>query len=140
VILPDVNVLIHAVNADSPRNARIHGWWDACLSGSAPVGLAWAVTLGFVRITTNHRVMENPLSLEQAADYVRSWLAQPCVRTVVPREGHWDLVESLLRAAGTAGNLTTDAHLAALAMQQGYTLYTTDTDFSRFPGLKWSLP
>jgi len=140
VILPDVNVLIHAINADSPRNARTRAWWDRCLSGATPVCLSWAVIFGFVRITTSYRILERPLSLEEAASYVRSWLAQPCVRVVVPREGHWDLVESLLRAAGTAGNLTTDAHLAALAIQHGCTLYTTDTDFARFPDLKWSLP
>lgn len=140
MILPDVNILLHAVNADSPRNTHIRLWWDNCLAGPTPVYLPWVVILGFVRISTNPRLFDAPLSVDEAAGYIRSWLSQPPVRSIVPRDGHWDLVEKLLRQAGTAGNLTTDAHLAALAIQWDCTMYSTDTDFARFPGVKWKLP
>jgi uncharacterized protein len=140
MIFPDTNVLIHAVNADSPRHEHFREWWDASLSGSTPVCLAWAVVLAYVRITTNPRIMSHPLSTDEACSDVASWLSQGCVRIVSPLDGHWQLVHALLREAGTAGNLTSDAHLAALAMQHGCTLYSTDTDFARFPGLSWKQP
>lgn len=140
MILPDVNILIHAVNTDSPRNKHICLWWDDCLSGPTPVYLSWAVILGFVRIITNRRIFDSPLSLERASDYIKSWLSQPSVRTISPRDGHWDLVEKLLKEAGTAGNLTTDAHIAALAIQWDCIVYSTDADFARFPDVKWRQP
>ncbi len=140
MILPDVNILLHAVNADSPRNEHIRLWWDNCLAGPTPVYLPWVVILGFVRISTNPRLFDAPLSVDEAVGYIRSWLRQPPVRSIVPMDGHWDLVEKLLSHAGTAGNLTTAAHLAALAIQWDCTLYSTDTDFARFPGVKWKQP
>ena len=140
MILPDANVLIHAVNAESPRNEHVRQWWDECLSGREPVCLAWAVMLAYVRITTNPRVLQRPLSVDQACGDVASWLSQACVLIVTPLDGHWQLVHALLREAGTAANLASDAHLAALAIQHGCTLYTTDTDFARFPGLSWRQP
>ncbi len=140
MILPDVNILLHSVNGDSPRNASIRPWWDSCLSGTTPVCLCWTVILGFVRISTNPRLFTLPLTLEEAGDYINSWLDQPPVQIISPREGHWKMVEALLKEAGTAGNLTTDAHLAALAIQWDCTLYSTDTDFARFSGLKWKKP
>lgn len=102
--------------------------------------LAWPVLLGFVRISTNPRIFDHPLTFDEAADYVNAWLDQPPVQIISPREGHWSIVESLLKQAGTAGNLTTDAHLAALAMQWDCTVYSTDTDFARFPMVKWKTP
>lgn len=140
MILPDVNILIHAVNADSPRNELIRGWWDNCLSDTIPVYVPWAVILGFVRISTNPRLFNFPLSIEEASAYITSWLDQPPVRIIVPGDGHWQLVEKLLKKAGTAGNLTSDAHLAALAIQWDCILYSTDTHFARFEGLKWKQP
>lgn len=140
MILPDVNVLIHAVNADSPRNDRIRAWWDGCLSGLDAVYLPWVVILGFVRITTNPRIFEHPMSVDEASGYIQSWLDRPPVRTVEAGTGHWQRVSRLLQHAGAAGNLTTDAHLAALAMEHGCVLFSTDTDFARFPGLRWNVP
>ena len=137
MILVDVNIPIHAINRDSPHHEQLRKWWDRRLSGSDPVGLAWVVCFGFVRIMTNPRVVMPPLPVQDALEYVSSWLDQPCTRLVQPRDGHWDLAASLLRAAGTAANLTTDAHLAALAIQNGCELCTTDNDFARFPGLRW---
>ncbi len=140
MIIPDVNILIHTVNTESLRNKHICKWWDDCLSGTKPVYIPWVVILGFVRISTNRRIFDAPLSLDEASYYVRSWLNPPIVRTICPREGHWSLVEKLLKEAGTAGNLTTDAHIAALAIQWDCTVYSTDTDFARFPGIKWKQP
>ena len=140
MILPDVNILVHAVNADSPKNDTIRSWWDTCLNGVQPVVLPWVVILGFIRITTNPRIFGLPLSVEEATHYIREWIGKPSVRIITPTADHWELMENLLRIAGTAGNLTTDAHLAALAMQWDCTLYSTDTDFARFKGLKWKQP
>lgn len=140
MILPDVNILLHAVNIDSPRNKCINLWWDDCLAGPTPVFLPWVVILGFIRISTNLRIFDAPLSLDEASGHIKSWLRQPAVHLIVPREGHWNLVEKLLKEAGTAGNLTTDAHLAALAIQWDCIVYSTDTDFARFPGVKWKQP
>jgi uncharacterized protein len=140
MIIPDVNILIHAVNQDSPRNAYIKEWFDNCLNGKFPVYFPWTVLLGFVRITTNPKLFRNPLILDEAAGYIRAWLALPVVKAIGPKDGHWDLVEKLLAGAGTAGNLTTTAHIAALAIQWDCTVYSTDTDFARFPGVKWKQP
>lgn len=140
MILPDVNILLHAVNTNSPRNDHIRTWWDSCVKGSTPVCLTWTVLLGFVRIGTNPRLFNRPLTVIEAADYINSLLDQPTIQMISPGEGHWSLVESLLKQAGTAGNLTTDAHLAALAIEWDCTLYSTDTDFARFPKLKWKIP
>ena len=137
MILPDVNVLLHAVNSDSPKNEGIHTWWDHCLIGVRPVYLTWIVILGFVRISTNPRIFNEPLNVSEAGNYISDWLEQPPVDIIIPREGHWEIVQELLEKAGTAANLTTDAHLAALALQWDCTVYTTDTDFARFEGLKW---
>jgi hypothetical protein len=98
------------------------------------------VLLGFLRITTNPRIFESPLTLDEAFEYINGWLSHPAVRMISPRKGHWELMRTLLEKIGTAGNLTTDAHLAALAIQWDCVLYTTDTDFARFQGLKWKRP
>ncbi len=139
-MLVDVNILVHAVNRDAPRHERARTWWDDRLSDLAPVCLAWVTVLGFVRITTNSRVLPKPLTVGEAGGFVSSWLQQPCVRIIEPLEGHWDRVERLLRAAGTGGNLTTDAHLAALAVEHGCEVFSTDADFGRFAGLRWRNP
>jgi hypothetical protein len=104
------------------------------------VALAWVVVLGFVRIGTNPRVFEHPMLPEEALERVSDWLALPHIHLIHPAEHHFEQWSSLLKAIGTAGNLTTDAHLAALAIERGLILHTTDADFARFPGLKWHNP
>jgi toxin-antitoxin system PIN domain toxin len=140
MILPDVSLLIHAHNLDSPRHAPARAWWDKALSGTALVALTWPVILGFIRITTNRAVLENPWSVDDALQRVEAWLAQPNVRIVPPTHRHAELLFAFLRDAGVAGNLTTDAHLAALAVEHGCTVYTTDMDFARFAGVSWENP
>lgn len=116
------------------------GWWEGALSGTELVGLAWVTLLGFIRLTTNRAVYANPWPVEDALERVEAWLAQPNVRILHPSHRHAERLAELLRGAGTAGNLTTDAHLAALAGEHGCTLYSTDTDFARFAGLSWDNP
>ncbi|MGH8048688.1 MAG: type II toxin-antitoxin system VapC family toxin [Chthoniobacterales bacterium] len=140
MILPDINLLIHAHNSDSPRHAAARGWWDAKLAGSEGVGLAWVVILGFIRITTHASVLTNPWRPDEALSRIEEWLALPHFFIPQPSDRHFERLKSLLEQAGTAGNLTTDAHLAALATERGLILETTDADFARFPGLKWRNP
>ena len=141
MIVPDVNLLIHAYNAESPVHGAARAWWEALLSRPAPVvGLAWVVVLGYIRLTTHPRIMSAPLSPASACADVEAWLAQPQVTLIHPGERHASTLFHLLRGLGTAGNLTTDAHLAALAMEYQATLHTTDADFARFAGLRWENP
>lgn len=140
MILPDVNLLIHAYNAGSSVHDRARGWWEGVLSDPAPVGLAWVVIVGFIRITTHPRILANPLPAADACGHVAAWLAQPQVILVHPGERHATILFDLLRALGTAGNLTTDAHLAALAIEHQVELQSTDADFGRFSGLSWRNP
>lgn len=110
------------------------------MSGVELIALPWATLLGFIRITTNRAVFPSPLGVDEALTRVESWLARPNIRIIQPTHRHAELLAGFLRAAGTAGNLTTDAHLAALAVEHGCTLYSTDADFGRFPGLSWTNP
>lgn len=135
MILVDANLLIYAIDRDSPHHRKAHDWLEAILSNTTPVGLAWIVVLAFLRVTTRSGIMHNPLPPERAVSYVDSWLAQPHVTLVRPGERHWPILRNLLQATGTGGNLTSDAHLAALAIEQGYAVYSTDNDFRRFAGL-----
>jgi len=136
VILVDANLLIYAVNNELPQHAAARRWLETLLSGREPVGLAWVVILAFLRITTRGDLFEQPLSNEQALGYVDEWLRQPCVKAVAPADKHWGILRNLLHLAGTAGNLTSDAHLAALAIENGAAVYSADNDFKRFAGLK----
>lgn len=140
MILPDVTVLVHAYHSGSSLHARARPWWEATLSASSPVGIAWATALGFIRITTHPRILANPLDPSVACSHVEGWLAQPQVTLVHPGERHAATLFDLLRRLGTAGNLTTDAHLAALAIEHQAELCSTDADFARFPGLRWRNP
>lgn len=135
MILIDANVLIYAIDADSHHHRRAKRWLEGVLSAAAPVGLPWIVVLAFLRITTRPGILNRPLTAEAAVDYVDSWLAQPNVELVGPGPNHWSILRGLIRAAGTAGNLTSDAHLAAMAIERGATLCSTDRDFGRFAGL-----
>lgn len=132
----DLNLLLYAVNADAPEHAAARSWWEASLNGEEQVGLAWPVLLGFLRLSTRRGVLPRPLTIAQALGVVDEWLAQPCVTLLDPGNEHWALLRALLDATGTAGNLTTDAHLAALALEYDATLHSTDRDFTRFRALK----
>ncbi len=138
--LVDANLLIYAINADSPQHAKSRQWLENALSGNETIGFAWVVLLAFLRVTTRSAILERPLSHDKAIAYVDSWLALPVVELVVPGQNHWSILRALMTASGTAGNLTSDAHLAALAVENGATLISTDNDFRRFSGLSTENP
>ena len=138
--VPDVNVLLYAIDESSSRHSAARQWLEEALSGTEEVGFAWAVLFGFLRISTNPVVFENPLEPEEAFSYAEEWLAQPVAMALSPGPGHMELVQHLLRPLGVAGNLTSDAHLAALAIEHGAELCSSDTDFARFEGLRWRNP
>ena len=140
MILPDVNLLLHAHNSESPCHEAARHWWDAALAGTEGVGLAWVTTLGFVRLATSRRVFFHPMTPAEALSRVGEWLSLPHVHPVPETRVHFETLRSLLEMLGTAGNLTTVAHLAALAMTRGYGLHSCDADFARFPGLRWQNP
>lgn len=136
MILVDANLLIYAINRDAPQHAAARAWWEDTLSGTTQIGLPWLVLLAFLRLTTNPRVVRAPLSAEQALGFVDEWLSQPYATPVGPGERHWSILKQLLGNSGTAGNLTNDAHVAAIALEHGYTVYSADNDFKRFDGLR----
>ena len=140
MILPDVNVLVHAHNADSKVHGKARDWWSGALGGSEGIGLPSVTILGFIRVTSHPRVCAHPAPVDQVMAKVESWLDLPHVHILEPAERHFDVLQQLLIELGTAGNLTTDAHLAALAMERGYTLFSTDMDFHRFENLRWKNP
>jgi toxin-antitoxin system PIN domain toxin len=141
MIIPDVNLLIYAYNTNSPEYPAARVWWEEALTqDQPPIGLAWTVILGFLRISTSRSAFSEPKRVAEATAVVRSWLAQPIVRLIVPGERHADILFGLLDEVGVAGNLTTDAHLAALAIEYRAEVATNDTDFSRFHGLRWFNP
>lgn len=140
MILVDANLLLYAEDSSSPRHEPARLWWDAQLSGESPVCLAWPVISAYLRISTNPRIFDSPLRLDEATDRVQSWLDQPCTRLVGPTERHWEVFRRMLTRGQAGANLVSDAHLAALAVEHGCELCSTDSDFSRFPKLKWRNP
>ena len=140
MILPDLNLLIHAYNLESPVHTRARAWWEDLLNGQRPVGLAWVGILGFIRVTTSRQVLAHPFLASQACGHVRTWLDRPNVGVLHPGDRHAEILFGLLEALGTAANLTTDAHLAALAIEHQADLHSTDADFARFSGLRWNNP
>lgn len=132
----DANLLLYAYDASSRFHARARSWLEETLSGVAPVGLPWVVLLAFLRISTNPRALSHPLAIEGATAIVSSWLEQPCVVPLLPGERHWEVLSGLLGPAQARGPLVMDAHLAALAIEHGAVLATTDRDFARFEGLR----
>jgi len=140
MILVDANLLLYAEDSRSDAHEAARTWWDAQLSGSEPVGLCWPVLTAFIRIGTNARLHQRPLTLREAIQRVQSWIDQPCVRILEPTDQHWSIFQRMLREGNATANLVSDAHLAALAVEHNCSLHSTDTDFSRFPSLKWANP
>lgn len=138
--LLDVNLLIYAVDEESARFEQAHPWVEAILAGRETVALAWAVLLAFVRLTTKPQIMTSPMTSHEALAFVDGWLARPNTVVVHPTNRHAAVLRELLAPLGTAGNLVTDAHLAALAIEHGAELSSCDADFSRFSGLRWVDP
>jgi toxin-antitoxin system PIN domain toxin len=140
VKLVDANVLLYAVDEESPNHSAANGWLDEALGSREPIGFAWVVVLAFLRLSTHPRLSAQPLSLEQAMQLVEHWLGEPPSLVVHPSDRHLSLLRGLLTPLGTAANLVTDAHLAALALEHGADIVSFDRDFQRFEGVGWSEP
>lgn len=132
MILPDLNILLYAYDADSPFHKDAKEWLEKTLSGSEPVALSWHTIIGFLRIGTNPRVFKMPLTVTEAIEIVEQWLACPAVKIALPGKRHWEILQDMLNTGQITGNLVSDAHLAALAIERNATLITTDNDFARF--------
>ncbi len=140
MIITDVNLLLYVYDAASPFHAKAGAWWRECLSGGEIVGLPCVVIFGFVRVATNPRAFQRPMTPTEAAGHVRTWLARPGVQILDSGPTQLEPVLKLLEGLGTAGNLVTDAQIAVAALEHDAVLHTTDTDFLRFPGLRWFNP
>jgi toxin-antitoxin system PIN domain toxin len=140
VIVVDVNLLLYAVIDGFRLHTQARGWWEDALNADRPVGLTEPALFGFLRLSTNGRVFDPALEVEQAATHIRAWLDRPNVELLEPGRRHMDVALDLLHTVGTAGNLTTDAQLAAYAIEHGAELHSNDADFGRFPGLRWVNP
>jgi uncharacterized protein len=138
--LLDANVLLYAYDASSHFHSRARPWLEELFTDLEPVWLPWSSVHAFLRIGTNPRILENPFSIEEATAIVSEWLDHPTVSILEPGTRYWPILCRLLPAAQARGNLVMDAHLAALAIEHGATLYSTDRDFTRFEGLKWQNP
>lgn len=140
MIIPDVNLLVYAYNADAPRHRPARQWWEDSVRGHQPIGIAWLVALGFLRVITSRAVMARPMDATKALRHVRTWLEQPSVRIVQPGPRHLDILTGFVEAGAVASAVITDAHLAALAVENQAEVHSNDTDFGRFPGLRWINP
>lgn len=140
MILPDANLLLYAYDESNPFHTRAKDWWSDCLSGPEPVGLVAVVLFAFVRIGTSPRVFESPLSIAEATGHVQSWLQVPATELLAVMRADVDQALEWLCDAGSGGNLTTDAQIAAVAKRCRAQVLTADTDFARFPGVRWKNP
>lgn len=140
MIVLDVNVLLYAHMSASPYHDVAREWFEEKLSSTAVVGIPLQSAMAFLRITTNQSVPLGRLEMAKALEIVEGWLEQPNVQMLFPSEGHWPIFRRMLLEGRAGGVLSTDAHLAATTIEHGGTLYTTDSDFARFPGLRWNNP
>ena len=140
MIVPDANLLLYAYDEASPFHSRAKAWWSECLSGPESVGLVAVVLLAFIRIGTNSKVFEMPLSVAEATRHVQEWLDAPPTELLVVTRADVDQVLTWLSEAGASGNLTTDAQIAAVAKRCRAYVHTADTDFVRFRGVHWKNP
>lgn len=140
MILPDANLLLYFVNLKCKEHAIIYPWWKKTLNSGVPVLLCHPVIFAFIRLSTSGRIMVEPLTVEEAFGYVENWLEFPSVNWVESGSDYFSRTKSLLIDAGTGANLVTDAQIAAIALEHGATVYSADTDFLRFPGVKLKNP
>lgn len=140
MILPDLNILLYAVDSTSVRHSVAKAWLEKAVNGVEEVALPWVVHLGFLRLTTSARAFPHPMTVEQSLEWLDHFRSAPTVVTLNPGKAHAGILRHLVLTVGTGGNLTTDAHLAALALEHDAKIATGDRDFLRFPGLKVEFP
>jgi uncharacterized protein len=140
VVVIDANVLLYAVDSTSAHHDPSRTWLDSSLSGAEAVGFAWTALLAFVRIATARSIMPHPMSADDALEQVERWLSAPAATVVEPTARHAAVLRGILQESGAAGNLVSDAHLAALAIEHGAEIVSYDRDFARFAGVRHRLP
>ena len=140
MIVPDLNLVIYAHNDGAPQHDSARQWWEGLVNGVERVGVPWVVSMGFVRLMTHPRALAHPVTPEEAVDYLRQWFRFPHITPINPGADHLTYFQRNLVAAGVGANLVTDAHVAALAMEFQAEVHSNDSDFSRFPGLRWRNP
>jgi toxin-antitoxin system PIN domain toxin len=140
VILVDANLLLYAYHPRAEQHEQSRAWLEAALSGPDLVRFSWVTLWAFLRIATNPRAFERPLSASEAEAAISAWLAQSVAGIAEPGERHWEILRGLVRDGQASGPLVMDAVLAAIALEHGATVCTADRDFSRFPGIKWMNP
>lgn len=138
--LVDANVLLYAVNESTPKHKQSRAWLDGALNGTEPVAFAWIALLAFLRLSTKPGLFPKPLPVDEALDRVEAWTTRPPSVVVEPTSRHLAVLAGILDQTGTGGNLVSDAHLAALAVEHGATIVTYDSDFARFPGVRFEAP
>lgn len=140
MIVPDANLILYAHNSADPDYKAARRWWEGLLASDTPVSLSIVVLLAFLRLSTSRKVLRAPLSVEEAAERVEAWFTSPSVHLIGPARDHLSILLALIRKTGSSGNLTTDAHIAALALEHNAEIHSSDLDFGRFPGVRWVNP
>ncbi len=140
MIVPDINLLVYAYNDGTPRHDAARQWWEGLVNGTERVGVPWVVSIGFVRLMTHPAALTVPKSPSDAIELVAEWYRYPHVTPINPGAEHLTHMQRILGAAGVGGNLVTDAHIAAMAIEYQAEVHSNDSDFSRFPGLRWRNP
>lgn len=140
MIVPDLNLLVYAHSAGAPLHDPARRWWEDLVNGTERVGIAWVVAAGFVRLLTHPGVLATPAAPEHAVDLMAEWFRSPSVVPLNPGTQHVAIFRRMLAAAGVGGDLVTDAHIAALAIEHQAEVHSNDGDFARFPGLRWRNP
>ncbi len=140
MIVIDANLLLYAYDPASPHHESARSWIEQTFSGDEVIGIPWLSVAAFLRIATNSKLPGQGVAFEQAAQVVEAWLDQPNVRLLAPGERHWPLFRQMITEGQARGPMVSDAQLAALTIEHGGVLHTTDRDFARFPGLRWTNP
>jgi toxin-antitoxin system PIN domain toxin len=140
MIVPDVNLLVYAYNCDAPRHSAAKKWWEDQMSGFREIGIPWVVAMGFLRLMTNPKVMERPMSALEALAGIRSWMERPMVRIIVPGPRHIEILNQFAEQRLLSSALITDSHIAAIVIEHNAELHSNDRDFHRFPGLRLRNP
>ncbi len=140
MIIPDANLLIYSADSRSIFHQRAHAWWKGVINGEEAVGLSWLVLVAYVRVLSSARMTLNPIGVSELLEEVETWLGAPQVQVLQPTSRHPQAIRSLLVPTSVGGNLVNDAHLGALALEYGGTVHSADTDFARFPNIRWVNP
>ncbi len=140
MVIPDINLLVYAYNKSSSFHGESRLWWENLLNTGIPVGLPWVTALGFVRIMTDFRIMKRPMNPLKALSHVKKWLEAPSVRILEPGLKHLEIMDELINITRIAGGLTTDLHIASLAIEFHGEVHSNDRDFARFPNLRFFNP